>query len=151
MAYPAQEGSMERPTGVTILAVLGFIATGLLVLAALVVLLGGAMVANMAARPGMGMIAGIGGAIIGVALLGFAVLYAVVGIAFLKLQNWARILVIVLCGLGVLFNGLGVLTALFHFHVLVATVRAIVVAVDLWVALYLLKPHVKQAFGATGF
>ncbi|HXA79547.1 MAG TPA: hypothetical protein VNV41_20610 [Candidatus Acidoferrales bacterium] len=142
---------MERPTGVTILAVLGFIATGLLVLAALVVLLGGAMVANMAARPGMGMIAGIGGAIIGVALLGFAVLYAVVGIAFLKLQNWARILVIVLCGLGVLFNGLGVLTALFHFHVLVATVRAIVVAVDLWVALYLLKPHVKQAFGATGF
>ena len=71
---------MERPTGVTILAVLGFIATGLLVLAALVVLLGGAMVANMAARPGMGMIAGIGGAIIGVALLGFAVLYAVVGI-----------------------------------------------------------------------
>ena len=142
---------MERPTGVTILAVLGFIATGLLVLAALVVLLGGAMVANMAARPGMGMIAGIGGAIIGVALLGFAVLYAVVGFAFLKLQIWARLLVIVLCGLGVLFNGLGVLTALFHFHVLVATVRAIVVAVDLWVALYLLKPHVKQAFGATGF
>jgi hypothetical protein len=142
---------MERPTGVTILAVLGFIATGLLVLAALGVLLGGAMVANMAARPGMGMIAGIGGAIIGVALLGFAVLYAVVGFAFLKLQNWARLLVIVLCGLGVLFNGLGVLTALFHFPVVVVTVRAIVVAVDLWVALYLLKPHVKQAFGATGF
>jgi hypothetical protein len=142
---------MERPTGVTILAVLGFIATGLLVLAALGVLLGGAMVANMAARPGMGMIAGIGGAIIGVALLGFAVLYAVVGFAFLKLQNWARLLVIVLCGLGALFNGLGVLTALFHFHVVVVTVRAIIVAVDLWVALYLLKPHVKQAFGATGF
>jgi hypothetical protein len=29
--------------------------------------------------------------------------------------------------------------------------RAIVVAIDLWIALYLLKPQVKLAFGATGF
>jgi hypothetical protein len=142
---------MERPTGVTVLAVLAFISTGLLVLAALGVLLGGAMVANMAARPGMGMMAGTLGAILGVVLLGFAILYVAIGIGFLKLQNWARIVTIILCGLGVLFNGLGLLTALFHFSVLLFVWRAIVVAIEVWIILYLLKPHVKQAFGATGF
>jgi hypothetical protein len=142
---------MERPTGVTILAVLGFICAGLLVLAALGVLLGGAMVANMSAGPGLGMMTGIGGAVFGVVFLGLAALYVVVALGFVKLQNWARVLTIVLCGLGVLFNGLGVLTALIHFHVLVIMFRAIVVAIDLWIALYLLKPQVKLAFGATGF
>lgn len=91
---------MERPTGVTILAVLALIGAGLSVVAALLVLLGGAMVANMASRPGLGMMAGVGGVIIGVFLLGVAALYAVAGVGFLKLQNWARILVVVLCGLG---------------------------------------------------
>ncbi len=142
---------MERPTGVTVLAVLAFVGTGLLVLAALGVLLGGAMIANMAARPGMGMVAGIGGAILGVSFLGIAAVYAVMGIGFLKLQNWARILTIVLCGLGALFYALGILTALFHFHPAVVLWRAILLAVDVWIVLYLLKPHVKQAFGATGF
>jgi hypothetical protein len=142
---------MERPTGVTILAVLAFIGAGLLVLAALGVLLGGAMVANMAARPGMGMMAGIGGAVLGGFFVVIAAVYAVVGAGFLKLQNWARVLTIVLCGLGVLFYALGILTALVHFHPLLVVWRAVLLAVDLWIVLYLLKPHVKQAFGATGF
>jgi hypothetical protein len=142
---------MERPTGVTILAVLAFIGAGMLVLAALGVLVGGAMVGSLAARPGMGMFAGALGAIIGVVFLGFAILYLVVGIGFLKLQNWARVLVIVLSGLGALVNGLGILTALFHFHPLIVVGRAIGLAINLWIAMYLLKPHVKQAFGATGF
>jgi hypothetical protein len=142
---------MERPTGVTILAVLAFIGTGCLVLAALGVLLGGAMIANMAARPGMGMAAGIGGAVIGVSFLVIAILYAAVGIGFLKLQNWARILTIVLCGLGALLNFLGIFAGLLHFHPLVVVWRIILLAVNLWIVVYLLKPHVKQAFGATGF
>jgi len=142
---------MERPAGVTILAVLAFVATGMLVLAALGVLLGGAIVANMAARPGFGMMAGIAGAVFGVVFLGIAALYAVIGVGFLKLQNWARILAIVLCCLGVLFNALGILTALFHFHVFLLFWRAIIVGINLWIVLYLLKPHVKLAFGATGF
>jgi hypothetical protein len=142
---------MERPTGVTILAVLAFVATGLLVLAGLGVLVGGAMIGSMAARPGMGAMAGALGAVFGVVFLGLAILYAVVGVGFLKLQNWSRILTIVLCGLGILFNGLGILTALFHFHPLVVVGRAISLGINLWIVLYLLKPHVKLAFGATGF
>jgi len=141
----------QRPDGVTILAVLAFIATGLSVLAALGMLVGGAMVANMAMRPGMGMLAGVGGAILGVFFLAIAALYAVIGVGMLKLWNWARVLVIVLSGLGTLFNGLGVLTALFHLHPLLIVWRLIMVGINVWIAMYLLKPHVKQAFGAAGF
>ncbi len=142
---------MERPTGVTILAILGFIGAGLLVLAALGMFLGGAILANMATRPGMAMIGGVGGAIVAVVFLCIAALYFFVALGFLKLQNWARVLTIVLCGLGILFNGLGVLNALVHFHLVIVVWQAIVVAIDVWVLLYLLKPHVKLAFGATGF
>ena len=95
--------------------------------------------------------AGIGGAVVGVVLLGVAVLYVALGIGLWKLLNWARILLIVLCGLGVVFNALGLLSSLVHFHPVLVFWRAIIVAVDLWIALYLLKPHVKQAFGTTGF
>ena len=142
---------MERPVGVTILGVLGYLGAGLLVLAALLMFLSGAIVANLAARPGFGMVAGVGGAILGVFFLVFAAFYMITAVGLMKLQNWARILVIVLCGLGVFFNALGVLSALFHLHPLLVLWRAILLAVDLWVGLYLLKPHVKQAFGATGF
>lgn len=38
-----------------------------------------------------------------------------------------------------------------HFHPLLVVWRLILVGVNVWIALYLLKPHVKQAFGATGF
>jgi hypothetical protein len=142
---------MERPAGVTILAVLGFIGAGMLVLAALGMLLGGAILANMATRPGLAMIGSVGGVVVAVVFLGIAALYLVIALGFLKLQNWARVLTIVLCGLGVLFNGLGVLNALIHFRVFIVVWQVIVVGIDLWVMMYLLKSHVKQAFGATGF
>jgi len=142
---------MQRPDGVTILAVLAFIGAGLCAVAALLMLVGGAMVANMAMRPGMGMLAGVGGAILGVFFLAIAALYGVIGFGMLKLQNWARILVIVLSFIGALFNALGILTAMIHFHPALMLWRLIMIGINVWIALYLLKPHVKQAFGATGF
>jgi|HubBroStandDraft_1064217.scaffolds.fasta_scaffold70738_2 hypothetical protein len=142
---------MQRPAGVTILGVLAFIGAGLLVLAALGMFLGGAILANMAARPGMGMIAGAGGVALGVFFLVIAALYAVIGTGMFKLQNWARILVIVLSFLGAFLNALSVLGSLLHLHPLAVLWSLILVAVNVWIAMYLLKPHVKQAFGATGF
>jgi hypothetical protein len=29
--------------------------------------------------------------------------------------------------------------------------RIVIAAIQVWIVIYLLKPHVKQAFGATGF
>jgi hypothetical protein len=142
---------MERPAGVTILAVLAFVGTGLSVLAAVGMLVGGAMVANMIARPGFGMATAIGGAVLGVFFLGVGALYAVIGTGMLNLWNWLRVLVIVLSFVGAFFYALGILTALLHFHPVLVLWRAILLGVNLWIAFYLLKPHVKQAFGATGF
>jgi hypothetical protein len=140
---------MQRPTGVTVLAVLAFVGGGLLVLAALVMFVGGAMVSTMTSYP-LGTLGTIGGAIVGVVLLGFAVLYVVLGLGLWKLQNWARILSLVLVGLGLLFNVLGLLGSLLHFHLFLLLWRVIVVAIQVWIVMYLLKPEIKQAFAATG-
>ena len=140
---------MERPTGVTILAVLGFIGAGMLVLAAILMFIGGAILSNMAAYPMFAMLGGIGGAIVAVVFLSFAALYVVTALGLLKLQNWARVLVIVLLGISVCFYALGLLGALVHFRVGLLIWRAMFAALDIWIILYLLKPHVKQAFGAT--
>jgi hypothetical protein len=48
---------------------------------------------------GLGMLVGVGGAIIGFVLLGLAAVYIVDAIGLLKVANWARILTIILVGL----------------------------------------------------
>jgi len=141
---------MERPTGVTIISVLGFIGAGLLVFAALGMFLGGAILSSMAARPGMGAIMGIGGAVVGVVFLGIAALYLVLSIGLWKLQNWARILSIVLLIVSVIFYAFGMLRSVLHFHVFRLFIQLIFTAIDVWIAVYLSKASVKQAFSAAG-
>ena len=141
---------MERPTGVTILAILAFIGAGCLVLGCLLFLLGGAMMSSMSAFPRFGMMAGMGSAILGVIFLGLAALYLVIGLGLWKLHDWARILTIVLAGLGLLVNGFAILGPLMTFHIIFVIWRAIILGLDVWVIVYLFQPHVKRAFGATG-
>ena len=141
---------MERPTGVTILAILAFIAAGCVALGGLMFLLGGAMMSSMGAFPRFGMMAGMGSAILGIVCLGLAALYLVVGLGLWKLQEWARILTIVLAGLGLLVNGFGILGPLMSFNIMFLLWRAVVLGLDVWVLVYLFQPHVKKAFGATG-
>lgn len=139
---------MNRPVGVTILAVLAFFFGGLLALGALLAFLGGAIVSHLTTSGGLKMLAGVGSAIIGVILLGFAIVYLVDGIGLLKLANWARILTIILVALSVLH----VLFRWAHFgmffHPFMLIWSAIILAIDIWILVYLFKPDVKQAFGA---
>jgi uncharacterized membrane protein (DUF2068 family) len=145
---------MQRPTGVTILAILAFIGAGMLVLAALAMFAGGAILSRFANIPQVGMVAGVAGAILAVMFLGFAVLEFVIGLGLWKLQNWARILTIVLICLALLSSALGILMGLTHmlgmFFFMLFFRRIIIAAIQVWILIYLLKPHVKQAFGATG-
>jgi hypothetical protein len=145
---------MKRPAGVTIIAILGFFGAALLLVVELSICMGGAMVSRMAHTP-MGLVAGMGGTLAGVTLLGFAALGIVTGIGLLKLQNWARILTIADAGVGLLVAGLGLLDAVAHLHMIfffgALVRRAIMVAIDVWILIYLFQPDVKQAFGATGF
>jgi hypothetical protein len=141
---------MERPTGVTILAVLCFIGAGFAALGALLTFVGGAALSALGGRGtmGLGMLAGFGAAVFGVFILCLGVIYAVVGYGLWTLQNWGRIVAIVLIALGLVFAALGLLGALVHFRIGVLLWQVIVCAIDVWIITYLLKPHVKQAFGA---
>lgn len=143
---------MQRPTGVTILAVLAFCGAGLLVIFALISLLGGAVVSTLASSR-MGSIAGMGVAVLGIFLLFFAVVDLVIGVGLLKLKNWARIVTVIICVLALLSTVLSILNP-FHVHVFFFFFlirRLVFAAIYAWILWYLFQPHVKQAFGAADF
>jgi hypothetical protein len=143
---------MERPTGVTILAVLYFIGTAFLGLCGILFIVGGSMLSGLAQSGGPGSaILAAGGAVVGAIFLVLALLELAIGIGFIKLQNWARVVAIVFTGIAVLFGVLGMFSLLAHVMVFALMIRFIVLALQIWILVYLFKPHVKQAFGATGF
>jgi uncharacterized membrane protein (DUF2068 family) len=72
-----------------------------------------------------------------------------VGIGLWKLANWARILQIVLLALGLVFGVFGLLIGAAQFNLGVTVIRLIIMAIEAWILIYLFRPHVKQAFGAT--
>ena len=143
---------MERPTGVTILAVLYFLGAAFLGICGLLFMVGGSMLSGLAQSggPGSALFAA-GGAVVGGFFLVLALLELALGIGFIKLQNWARVVAIVLTGIAVLFGALGMFSMLAHVMVFALTTRLITLAIQIWILVYLFKPHVKQAFGATGF
>jgi hypothetical protein len=139
---------MERPTGVTILAVLAFIGAGFLVLGALAFIFGGAMLAGLSQAGGGALLGGLG-MFAAVIFLAIAALYVVTGIGLLGLKNWARVVTIVLIALGLVSGAFGLVSSLTHFSIGLLLWRACIIALDVWILVYLFKPHVKQAFGAT--
>jgi hypothetical protein len=143
---------MERPTGVTIIAALYFIGTAILGICGLLFIVGGTMLSGLARSggPGSALFAA-GGAVIGSIFLVLALLELAIGIGFIKLQNWARVVAIVFTGIAVLFGLLGMLSLFVHMMVFAMMFRVIVLAIQIWILVYLFKPEVKQAFGATGF
>jgi hypothetical protein len=143
---------MERPTGVTILAVLYFLGAAFLGICGLLFIVGGSMLSGLAQSggPGRALFAA-GGAVLGGFFLVLALLELALGIGFIKLQNWARVVAIVLTGIAVLFGALGMFSMLAHVMVFALTTRLITLAIQIWILVYLFKPHVKDAFGATGF
>jgi len=114
-------------------------------------MLGGAVLSRMANSGGLGMLAGVGGAIIGFVFLGFAVVYIVDAIGLLKVANWARILTIILVGLSLLRSAFSMMRSLGHLNPIALCFALIIAAIDVWILVYLFKPDVKQAFGAASF
>lgn len=79
-----------------------------------------------------------------------ATTYVAIGWGLLKLQNWARIVSIVFAGIG-----LGSSPAtLAHFSARLFPFQVVRFGagfvIDIWVLIYLFRPHVKKAFGADG-
>ncbi len=141
---------MERPTGVTILAVLSFVGAAFAALGALGLFLAGAIgLGRMGGQAAaLGGIVAMFGAVAGAIMLVLAVLYLVVGVGLWRLRGWGRIITIVLVGLGMLFALAGAAKALMPIQVGILIWQTMVVAIDAWILTYLFKPQIKQAFGA---
>lgn len=139
---------MERPSGVTILSVLSFLAAALMILAACgMFVLGAAGIAAASGGRALGGPLAALGAFAGVALLILAAIYVVNGVGLWKLLGWGRLLTIVLVAIGVIFGIMGLFRAFMPMHVGMVVWQLIWLAIDVWILAYMFKPHVKQAFG----
>jgi hypothetical protein len=150
---------MDRPAGVTRLAVLSFLNALNMLLAGLV-LIGASFIPQIATLIFylLGMIAGCGSHALGapalmlqipsnlffIAEFLIAVLYAAIGFGLLKLQNWARWLVIALCILEVILAVVGYAVPRF----LLLRLGIVGMVIDVAALIFLFQPKVKGVFEA---
>jgi hypothetical protein len=140
---------MQRPAGVTVIAVLDFIGGAFCVIFGLLAFVGGSFISGMFsaanAGPASGLAAGIG-AIIGAVFLVFAAIAVITGIGLLKLKGWGRILEIILAVLGLI----GVIKAIaggaLHAGSTSLAILIVEIAYFIWVLWYMFTPGVKAAF-----
>ncbi len=146
---------MNRPTGVTVIAILCFVGAVLCVLGGIGLIAGGGFLAsymNQQSQSGAGaagLIAGLGAAI-GVVIIVFGAVYVLVGWGLWTLKEWARIVTIVLSAIGAVFQLPGLLRALLHFSIGGLVWTAFWLAVDIVIIWYLLTPQVRAAFQQAG-
>ncbi|HXE76125.1 MAG TPA: DUF2127 domain-containing protein [Candidatus Xenobia bacterium] len=142
---------MERPTGVTILAVLEFISAGALILIGLLLLVGGGVLGAMSGggegSSFMGVLGALG-AVAGIVLIVVSAIPLLVGIGLWKLKNWARVLAIVFSGIGVVSNLFGILGGVSTGEIVSVSSGVIGLGINVLILWYMFQPHVKQAFGA---
>lgn len=147
---------MQRPGGVTVIAVLDFIGAAFCVIGGLLMFAGGSILASFfsaaananganGTAPVAGFMAGIG-IFLGAIFIAVAIFVIFVALGLLKLKNWARITTIVLSALGLL-GSIRNLAVGFHGSGMVMTI--VFLAYYIWVIWYMLQPNVKAAFGQT--
>lgn len=138
-----------RPGGVTVLAILNFLAAAALVCVGLAIVVGAGIFGTMAdahGRGGMLLFTGLGilGAVI---FFIMAVVSAAIGYGMWNLQNWSRIVSIAFCCLGIVGGLFGMMSGVVRVHpffLMGSILRMAVAALIIW---YLFQPHVKRAFG----
>lgn len=143
---------MGRPTGVTVIAVLDFLGAAVCILFGLGMMVGGGFLASFINQQGgqgsagaAGVFAGLGAAV-GIFFLIIAAVDIVLALGLLKLKEWARIVTIVLTGIGAALGLLGLLGSFIHFNLIATLFRLCILAIQAWIIIYLLKPEVKAAF-----
>jgi len=126
---------MNRPTGVTVLAILAFCFALFLLLAGLLMTLVGTTI-GAAGGPVLAAL----GAFAGIVMIVFALLEALVGYGLWSLKGWAWILTVILAGLGLAMNVLQMLSGEIFGALFGLAINGLI----LW---YMMQPHVKAAFG----
>lgn len=134
----------QRPTGITILAVLAFIGGIFGICGGLSGIVGGAFLGGMAASVGANNATAVGGmiAVYSIVAVAFAVADLVFGFGAWTLKPWAWMLGMVLFGLNIVFQLVALLAGWTTFGGIIISV-----AIAGVIIYYLLTPQVKQAFG----
>lgn len=141
---------MERPTGVTVLAILNFLGAACMVMVGLLFMLGlglAGLGAGQQSAGGMAFLMGLG-AIAGVIFLIFAVIAIVVGIGLWRLRNWARILTIILAAISLLPLLPGLMLSMLSLEIFSMMFQLAFAGFYGWIIWYMVQPQVKRAFGA---
>lgn len=139
---------MNRPVGVTILAILDFLGAAGCLLGGIGMFVGGGAIATALSRQaggGAGIVAALGAGL-GVVFIIGAVICALLGWGLWALKNWARIITIVLLALDIALGLLGLVGTLTHFNLFAVIWSVFWIAVYGLIIWYLLKPEVKAAF-----
>lgn len=141
---------MNRPTGVTIVAVLQFFGAAVIACIALAIMLGGGMVASLlGSNATPGFVAGLAsmGVVIGVICLLLAAGVAFVAYGNWTLQPWARTVTIVLSAIGLVGGAFLLLSSAMHLNIALIIGSIIRLAINGTIIWYYLQPNVKNAFG----
>jgi uncharacterized membrane protein (DUF2068 family) len=144
---------MNRPTGVSVIAVLCFVGAAFCLIGGIGLIAGGGFLAKMmsqqAESAGTASLVASMGAAIGVVILVFAALYGFVGWGLWVLKEWARIVTIVLSALAAVLQLPGLFSTLLHFRIGAFVWVACWLAIYVVIIWYLLKPEVKSVFTAS--
>lgn len=140
-----------RPTGVVLIALYHFLSALFLVLFAISLMVGGSI---LGAIFGGGMTGSIGGAGLGmlVGVLGgmfflvFALVAAIAGYGLWSMQEWGRVLSIVLAVIGLLLSFPGLLMMGLHLHLFFGTYRLFRIAISILIIWYLMQPQIRTLF-----
>jgi uncharacterized membrane protein (DUF2068 family) len=138
----------ERPAGVTILALLCFIAGGSFPFETRAF---GSWLSHPLASFLMNPIAGMVVIVYLAAALVQAGFFIAIGIGLLKMKNWARVVLIVLCLIALPFAVLGLMGSLTHADASSLGSLVIMIAIAASMLVYLFKSRVKEVFGSTRF
>ncbi len=126
---------MQRPLGVTLLALLNILGGALFIFSGISMLfMGKAMYAGV-----------VGGThkivaqhLMGITVLAFGLLGVAIGYGLWKLKEWARIIYLIILAIGILFSFLMIIYGFKSYGGYL-----IIYAIIVW---YLTRPHVKEAF-----
>jgi hypothetical protein len=144
--------NVNRPLGVTMIAILAFFAANILAFGACIFLfvgMAGMMGADAGEPLSVAIVAmGVAG---GYSLLVLSGVAALVAIGVLKLREWARVVSIASFGVGIVCTIFSLFTVMGYLAIPAVPMilcHLALIAVAVWMLSYLLRPTVKQAFGA---
>jgi hypothetical protein len=140
---------MQRPPGITVLAVFYLSAAGILGLTSIVLIFGRSFLSGVSGPADSGPPPSARGlALMGLLCLLVALLNVLCGIGFINLKKWSRALAIVFHLAWAIFWALSIVGLRLHPSFPSLIFRIVLLAIQAWVVVYLFGPKVEQAFRA---